>query len=173
MMILLTAMAALTVATTPSGGAPHLLRVELDTSILSALPPTCFRQPAAARHAPASGQDFTWMLHDTQEGSSVLDSGAPTFVLGDAGRVTLPLQLSGSDARFVFQSFQARVKGLSVTTHHTGAEIVLTPGEERWTGTLTLTARDECRGGKCQLTCEVILPFTATPVPISLARAER
>jgi hypothetical protein len=173
MMLLLSAVASLTVATASGGGAPLLLRVNLDTAALSALPPTCFREPTRAPNAPASEQDFTWVLRDEQGGSSSLELGAPSFVLGDAGRVMLPQQLSGSDARFSFQSFQARVEGSSIITHHTGAELVLTPGEEHWTGTLTLSARDGCRGGTCQLTCEVTLPFTATPMPLSLARAAR
>jgi hypothetical protein len=103
----------------------------------------------------------------------VLESGAPSFVLGDAGRVTLPQQLTGSDDRFSFQDFQARLEGTSVITRHTSAELVLTPGEEGWTGTLTLSVRDACRGGTCQLACEVMLPFTARPVPLHLASAAR
>ncbi|WNG35514.1 hypothetical protein F0U60_18955 [Archangium minus] len=173
MMLLLTAVASLTMATAPGDGSSHLLRVELDTAALSALPPTCFRDPTKASYAPASEQDFTWVLRDGQGGSSTLEAGAPSFILGDAGRVTLPQQLSGSDARYSLQSFQARVEGSSIITHHTSIEIELMPGVERWTGTLTLSARDECRSGTCQLTCEVKLPFTAMPVPLSLARAAR
>ncbi|QRK10450.1 hypothetical protein JQX13_10345 [Archangium violaceum] len=173
MMLLLTAVASLTLATAPGDGSSHLLRVALDTAALSALPPSCFREPTKASHAPAPEQDFTWVLRDGQGGSSTLESGAPSFTLGDAGRVSLPQQLLGSDARYSLQSFQARVEGSSIITHHTTIEIELMPGEERWTGTLTLSARDECRGGTCQLTCEVKLPFTARPVPLSLARAAR
>jgi hypothetical protein len=172
---LLTLVASLSVATAPGGDARHLLRVDLETSALSALPSTCFRTPAGASEAsPAAEQSLTWVLRDDGErGSSMLEPGAPSFVLGDAGRVTLPQQLRGSDARFSFQDFQARVEGTRITTRHTSAEIVLTPAEEGWTGTLALSVRDECRGGTCQLACEVVLPFTARPVPLRLASAAR
>lgn len=170
---LLTVLAALTVANAPSGDAPHPMHVELDTAALSALPPTCFRTPAAASPSPGPEQGLSWVLRTEAGGQSVLELGAPSFVLGDAGKVTLPQQLLGSDARFSFQTFQARVEGASVLTRQTAAEVVLTPGEEVWTGTLTLSARDGCRGSTCQLTCEVTLPFTATPVQFHLARAER
>jgi hypothetical protein len=164
---LLTLVASFAVATAPGGDARHLLRVDLDTAALSALPSTCFRMPVAE-------QGMTWVLsEDGASGSSLLESGAPSFVLGDAGQVTLPQRLSGSDARFSFQGFQARVEGTSVITRHTSAELVLTPGEETWTGTLTLSARAECRDGTCQRSCEVTLPFTATPIPLHLARAAR
>jgi hypothetical protein len=168
---LLTVLASLSVATTPGGEASRPLRVELDTAALSALPPTCFRTPATAQAAaPASEQGLTWVLH---AGGSLLEPGGTFFVLGDAGKVALPQQLRGSDARFSFQSFQARVVGTSVVARHTAADIVLTSAEEGWTGTLTLSARDECRDGTCQLACEVVLPFTATPMPLHLASAAR
>ena len=172
---LLTLVASFAVATAPGGDARHLLRVDLETAALSALPSTCFRMPTRApRAAPASEQGMTWVLReDGERGSSMLESGAPSFVLGDAGRVTLPQQLSGSDARFSFQDFQARVEGTSVITRHTSAELVLTPNEGGWTGTLLLSARDECREGTCQLACEVMLPLTARPVPLQLASAAR
>lgn len=171
---LLTVVASLTMATAPGGDAPRLLRVDLDTAALSALPPTCFRAPAAARAASASDPGLSWVLHaEDEQGGSLLEPGATSFVLGDAGRVVLPQQLRGSDARFSFQSFQARIEGRSVIARHTAADIVLTSAEEGWTGTLTLSARDECRGDTCQLACEVVLPFTATPVPLHLASAAR
>jgi hypothetical protein len=165
---LLPLVAFLSVAPVPEGGARHVLRVDLETAALSALPSTCFRTPERALEgSSASEQGLTWVLRDGGErGLSMLELGAPSFVLGDAGRVTLPQQLRGSDARFSFQDFQARVEGTSVITRHTSAELLLTPGEEGWTGTLTLSAADECRGGTCQLACEVVLPFTATPVPL-------
>jgi hypothetical protein len=172
---LLTIVASLAVTTAPGGDARHLLRVDLEAAALSALPSTCFRSSAMAPEAsPAPEQSLTWVLRDGDEsGSNVLESGASSFVLGDAGRVTLPQQLRGTDARFSFQDFQARVEGTSVITRHASAEIVLTPGLEGWTGTLTLSVRDECRGGTCQLACEVMLPFTARPVPLHLASAAR
>jgi hypothetical protein len=171
---LLTLVASLTVATAPGGDAPRLLRVDLDTAALSALPPTCFRAPASVPAAPASERDLLWVLRaEDERGGSRLEPGATSFVLGDAGRVVLPQQLSGSDARFSFQSFQARVEGTSVLARHTAADIVLTSSVEGWTGTLTLSARDECRGDTCQLACEVVLPFTARPVPLHLASAAR
>jgi hypothetical protein len=164
---LLTLVASFAVATAPDGDTRHLLRVDLETAALSARPATC---------APAltSEQRLTWVLReDGASGSSLLDSGAPSFALGDAGRVTLPGQLRGGDARFSFQDFQARVEGGSILTRHTSAELVLTRGEQAWTGTLTLSARAECRDGACRYTCEVTLPFTATPVPLHLAHAAR
>jgi len=171
---LLSLMVSLSVVTAPGGDARHLLRVDLETAALSALPSTCFRtHERASEGSPASEQGLTWVLRDGERGSSMLEPGAPSFVLGDAGRVTLPQQLRGSDARFSFQDFQARLEGTSVITRHTSAEIVLTSGEEGWTGTLTLSARDACRGGTCQLACEVVLPFTARPVPLRLASAAR
>jgi len=170
---LLTVLATLSVAAAPGGDASQVLHVELDTSALSALPPTCFRTPAVASPAPGLEQGLTWVLRSDEGGQSMLELEAPSFVLGDAGRVTLPQQLPGSDARFSFQSFQAHVEGASVVARQTAAEVVLTPGREVWTGTLTLSARDGCRGGTCQLTCEVVLPFTATPARLHLARAER
>jgi hypothetical protein len=172
---LLPLVAALAVATVPGGDTRQQLRVALDTEALSALPSTCFRTPERAPEgSPASEQGLTWVLRDEGEhGSSMLELGAPSFVLGDAGRVSLPQQLRGSDARFSFQDFQARVEGTSVITRHTSAELVLTPSEEGWTGTLTLSARDTCRGDTCQLACEVVLPFTARPVPLRLASVVR
>lgn len=163
---LLSLVASLSVATVPGG--EHLLRVDLETAALSALPSTCFRTPERALEGPpASEQGLTWVLrNDGGGGSSMLEPGAPSFVLGDAGRVTLPRRLRGSDARFSFQDFQAWVEGTSVLTRRTSAEIVLTPGEEGWTGTLTLSAQSECSGGTCQLACEVVLPLTARPVPL-------
>jgi len=166
---LLTLLASFTVATAPGGDAPHLLRVDLEPAALSALPSTCSRTPTMT-----SEQGMTWVLReDGASGASLLESGGPSFVLGDAGPVTLPQQLRGSDARFSFQDFQARVEGTSVITRHTSAELVLTPAEQGWTGTLTLSARAECRDGTCQHACEVVVPFTATPVPLHLAHASR
>lgn len=166
---LLTLVASFAVATAPDGDTRNLLRVDLETAALSALPATCARAPVLA-----SEQRLTWVLReDGASGASLLDSGAPSFELGDAGRVTLPGQLRGGDARFSFQDFQARVEGGGVLTRHTSAELVLTQGEEAWTGTLTLSARAECRDGACRHTCEVTLPFTATPVPLHLAHAAR
>jgi hypothetical protein len=170
----LSVVASLAVATASGGDAPRLLRVELDTSGLATLPPTCFRTPATVpARAPAS-EHLGWVLRAGDErGGSLLELGGTSFVLGDAGPVVLPQQLHGSDARFSFQSFQARVQGASLLTRHTAADLVLTSREEGWTGTLTLSARDECRAGTCQLVCEVVLPFTATPVPLHLASAAR
>jgi hypothetical protein len=171
---LLPLVASLSVAAVPEGGARHLLRVDLETAALSALPSTCFRTPERALEgSPVSEQGLTWVLHDGEHGASLLEPGAPAFVLGDAGRVALPQQLRGSEARFSFQDFQARLEGTSVITRHTSAELVLTPSEEGWTGTLTLSARDACRNGTCELACEVVLPFTARPVPLRLASAAR
>jgi hypothetical protein len=172
---LLPLVASLLVADVPGGDTRHLLRVDLETAALSALPSTCFRTPERALEgSPASEQGLTWVLRDEGgRGSSMLDSGAPSFVLGDAGRVTLPQQLRGSDARFSFQDFQAWVEGTSVITRHTSAELVLIPDEEGWTGTLTLSARAECRGDTCRLACEVVLPFTARPVPLQSVYASK
>jgi hypothetical protein len=165
---LLTLVASFTVATAPGGDARHVLRVDLDTEALSALPSTCFRTPTKEE------QGMTWVLSDDgASGSSLLESGAPSFVLGAAGRVTLPQRLRGSDARFSFQDFQTRIEGTSVITRQASAELVLTPAGEGWTGTLTLSARAGCRDGVCQVACEVVLPLTATPVPLHLASAAR
>jgi hypothetical protein len=165
---LLTLVASFTVATAPGGDARHVLRVDLETAALPALPSTCFRAPAR------DSEGMTWVLsEDGASGSSLLESGAPSFELGDAGRVTLPQQLRGSAGRFSFQDFQARIEGTSVITRQASAELVLTPAGEGWTGTLTLSARAGCRDGACQLACEVVVPLTATPVPLQLASAAR
>ncbi|HEX8818957.1 MAG TPA: hypothetical protein VF794_03455 [Archangium sp.] len=173
---LLTLVASYLVATAPGGeDTRQQLRVDLESAALSALPSSCFRTPAMTpKAAPASERSSTWVLHeDGERGSSVLEAGAPSFVLGDAGWVTLPERLSGAGGHFSFQGFEARLEGTSVITRHTWAELVLTPGEESWTGTLTLSARDGCRGGACRVACEVVLPFTATPFPLHLASAAR
>jgi hypothetical protein len=165
---LLTLVASFAVATAPGGDSRHVLRVDLETETLSAQPSTCFRMPTSDE------QGMTWVLSDDgANGASLLDSGAPSFVLGDAGRVTLPQRLRGADGLFSFQDFQARIEGTSVITRQTSAELVLTPAGEGWTGTLTLSARAECRDGVCQVACEVVVPFTATPVPLHLAHAAR
>jgi hypothetical protein len=165
---LLTLLASFTVATAPGGDARHLLRVELETEALSAQASTCFPTPARDE------QGMTWVLSDEgANGASLLESDAPSFVLGDAGRVTLPQRLRGTDGLFSFQDFQARIEGTSVITRQTSAELVLTPAGEGWTGTLTLSARAECRDGVCEVACEVVVPFTATAVPLHLARAAR
>ena len=149
----------------------RLLRVDLETTALSALPSTCFRAtPLAAPPAPAPRQSLTWVL---SAGGSVLKPGAPPSCSATRDRDVALTAERGAEARFSFQTFQARVEGASVIARHTSAELALTPAEEGWTGTLTLSARDECRGDTCQLACEVVLPLTATPVPLRLASAAR